>query len=381
MTPLYSVAQADPADTWARMLEQQGQPAAAPDTMLPELQELEFLKAAAKKNKGSARISFAQSAQPARDAGQEQEMLNLVKQYGVASQAALNQQEQGVNTLGQRINEMRDKGAPANWKPLASFLDSMTTGGNLAANLPTVETPEQYGQKMLGLENELQSARSGLSKEKASALKDQIAAYKAAKDTTLQDELLRARASAYRAAAGEKAGGKLLPETAVSKISDFDNSLNELSNVSDSITNNKELFGPVAGRLNASNPYNEAAQGVQADLNRAKQVIGKAVEGGVLRKEDEEKYVKMLPTLSDTPEVASHKWGQFVKKMTESRNTYVTNLSGAGYRTGGIPSAKTPAAGKKAPPKVGTFWTDASGKTFSFQGGDNVKANWKEVSP
>lgn len=350
MTPIYSVAEANPADTWAQMISsQQGVDPMAAE--LAELSNLALLKEQAQKQKplpwNNTRLSITQkfqAPQAPEDAATEREMLNLVKEYGLANQQALTQQEQGVGTLAQKIQALRDEGPSANWKPLAAFLDTMT-GGNLAASVPVVETPQQYQQRMLGLEGELQQARGGLSKEKASALRDQIAAFKAAKDTTLQDELTRAKTSAYRAAAGEKAGGKILPETAVSKISDFDNSLNELSNIAGNIEANKKLFGPIAGRVNAANPYNEGAQSLQADLNRAKQVIGKAVEGGVLRKEDEEKYVKMLPTLADTSEVAAHKWGQFVKKLVESRNVYVKNLSGAGYKTSGLPSTKTPQMG------------------------------------
>ena len=39
---------------------------------------------------------------------------------------------------------------------------------------------------------------------------------------------------------------------------------------------------------------------VSAVIDRVKQVIGKALEGGVLRKEDEVKYEKILPTIYDS---------------------------------------------------------------------------------
>jgi hypothetical protein len=45
----------------------------------------------------------------------------------------------------------------------------------------------------------------------------------------------------------------------------------------------------------------------QAVIDRVKQVIGKALEGGVLRKEDEYKYEKILPTISDVPDVVRSK--------------------------------------------------------------------------
>ena len=46
---------------------------------------------------------------------------------------------------------------------------------------------------------------------------------------------------------------------------------------------------------------------LQADVDRARQTVGKALGGGVLRKEDEDKYKKILATLNDTPETAVYK--------------------------------------------------------------------------
>jgi hypothetical protein len=64
--------------------------------------------------------------------------------------------------------------------------------------------------------------------------------------------------------------------------------------------NQKSLVGaqgPVVGVLSHV-PYTESRK-LRAAIDRVKQRIGKALEGGVLRKEDEEKYKKILPTVSD----------------------------------------------------------------------------------
>lgn len=45
----------------------------------------------------------------------------------------------------------------------------------------------------------------------------------------------------------------------------------------------------------------------QATIDRVRQVIGKALEGGVLRKEDEIKYAKILPLIGDATDVAATK--------------------------------------------------------------------------
>lgn len=206
MGPQYTVANADPANTWVQML--QGQQALDPTD--PDIQELQLMTEATgglpvmpttsskpwEKPQLSVSRKIKTGYQTPQQSANEQEMLNLVRQYGAASQSALGQQEEGVNTLGKRIGDMRAQGPGTNWRPLASFLDTMT-GGNLAANVPSVATPEAYGEKMLGLESDLQKARQGLSKEKADALKEQIAAYKASKDSSLDEELKTAKIGFY----------------------------------------------------------------------------------------------------------------------------------------------------------------------------------------
>ena len=60
-----------------------------------------------------------------------------------------------------------------------------------------------------------------------------------------------------------------------------------------------------------------------------KQVIGKALEGGVLRKEDEEKYNEILPTITDTAEVAIRKMQMLNNRRKKAKAIYERNI-GAG---------------------------------------------------
>lgn len=69
----------------------------------------------------------------------------------------------------------------------------------------------------------------------------------------------------------------------------------------------------------------------QAVIDRVKQVIGKALEGGVLRKEDEYKYEKILPTIGDTKEVVKTKLEGLDKAITQRRSTLLDSLDDAGY--------------------------------------------------
>jgi hypothetical protein len=77
--------------------------------------------------------------------------------------------------------------------------------------------------------------------------------------------------------------------------------------------------------------WGEDAKGRQAVIDRVKQVIGKALEGGVLRKEDEYKYTKILPTIQDTPSVAKVKLDGLKDALTLRRERLLESLDDAGY--------------------------------------------------
>jgi hypothetical protein len=86
-----------------------------------------------------------------------------------------------------------------------------------------------------------------------------------------------------------------------------------------------------------------------------KQVIGKTLEGGVLRKEDEIKYEKILPTISDPPAVAQSKLEGLQKAITQRRSTTIDALKDAGYNVEAF-EARTPAAGTPQAPNAPAGW-------------------------
>lgn len=97
---------------------------------------------------------------------------------------------------------------------------------------------------------------------------------------------------------------------------------NEIPRQLDSLTNiideNINLFGPVKGRAGAINVYDPATQLLETDIRNRAQAFGRFMEGGVLRKEDEAKYQKMFPNLSDTPQVAKGKL-KIVKELQNAK--------------------------------------------------------------
>ena len=60
------------------------------------------------------------------------------------------------------------------------------------------------------------------------------------------------------------------------------------------------------------------------------------MEGGVLRKEDEEKYSKMLPQTTDTREVAKQKLDGVKRMLDQKRQGYLSDFSASGYDTSGL---------------------------------------------
>jgi hypothetical protein len=69
----------------------------------------------------------------------------------------------------------------------------------------------------------------------------------------------------------------------------------------------------------------------QAAIDLAKQIIGKTLEEGVLRKEDEYKYTKILPTMSDPEEVAQSKIDGLEIVINEREESLTDSLGDAGY--------------------------------------------------
>src|SRR5207237_10197195 len=94
----------------------------------------------------------------------------------------------------------------------------------------------------------------------------------------------------------------------------------------------------------ALNPYSDARK-AQAKIDLVKQRVGKALEGGVLRKEDEDKYKKILATLNDEPSTAISKVDNIIATLERDIEIFVDEQKAAGGRV----STPTPKGGKADP--------------------------------
>jgi len=130
--------------------------------------------------------------------------------------------------------------------------------------------------------------------------------------------------------------GEKIPAAQVVNIAEGVAELKTLPDIRETIAQNKEIFGPVTGRLGSLNPYNEKVKTVDAQMRLKAQAIGKFMEGGVLRKEDEDKYRRMLPDVSDTPEMAENKLTLVERMLQNKINEQQKGLKGSGYDTSGI---------------------------------------------
>lgn len=127
------------------------------------------------------------------------------------------------------------------------------------------------------------------------------------------------------------AGRRELSASDVMKIQEGNNIPVMLDDVEQVIQSNSEIFGPFEGRARQLNPYDTQGKTVESQMRAASQAFGRYMEGGVLRKEDEEKYRRMFPNLSDTPSVAQSKL-QVVRRLMQQRQAgNLKALSGAGF--------------------------------------------------
>jgi len=134
----------------------------------------------------------------------------------------------------------------------------------------------------------------------------------------------------------EEARGKDIPASQVVSIDDGNAALAQISDLDSTISANADIFGPVDGRLAGMNPYNEKGQTVNSQLKTAAQKVGTFLEGGKLTDRDVPKYEKMLPTLSDSHEVATNKLVLVKRLVANKQVSNIAALKGQRYNTQGV---------------------------------------------
>jgi hypothetical protein len=154
--------------------------------------------------------------------------------------------------------------------------------------------------------------------------------------------LVRRRDAIGKTPASNREQGRQVTSADAGTLAELTTSLDDLAVVRRALTGEpgKPVVKTGAGpKLGASVPdwvtsitgWGVEEKKTQATIDRVKQVIGKAFEGGVLRKEDELKYEKILPKISDTPEVVISKLNELDRAIKLRRSRQIDSLADAGY--------------------------------------------------
>lgn len=99
--------------------------------------------------------------------------------------------------------------------------------------------------------------------------------------------------------------GKAPAESAIKAQAEGMSAVQSLSSLRELVKSNPDALGPIAGAKSLW-PYSESRK-IRDNIDLARQRVGKALEGGVLRKEDETKYKRILAGIFDTPDLALNK--------------------------------------------------------------------------
>lgn len=167
----------------------------------------------------------------------------------------------------------------------------------------------------------------------AGAMKD-----RSQSETERHNRVMEARAAE---SADAKNGAKRLPPDKVLSVNEGNTIPTMLEDIKNTIDKNKDTFGPIMGRVAGMSPYNERAKTIDAQMRAAAQSFGRYMEGGVLRKEDEDKYRNMFPGLSDTPEVAANKLAIVDKLLRDKQGSNIGALRDQGYDVSGVDRGMT----------------------------------------
>ena len=118
----------------------------------------------------------------------------------------------------------------------------------------------------------------------------------------------------------------------------------------DFLDENLDLFAPISGQFHKRNPFSTRTQIFEAATRQMSQEYGRFMEGGVLRKEDEEKYKKIFPNVTDTVEVARAKMKLVKDRMVQKHKDIVAGLRAQGFKVSKFFDIKEKGQKKKKAP-------------------------------
>ena len=226
--------------------------------------------------------------------------------------------QQYIDEEMSKIEQERQTPEPVDLSAIMSFVDS-TTGSKLSRGY---QKPQSKADKLARREQNLQKQQMGLMDDEIQMLR------------LLDQKQAREARRIEKKKAKEKP--KELTGNLIKTLNEGNAIPDMLANVEGLITENQDKFGPMTGRFAENNPYDTRAQGINAEMRAKSQAFGRFMEGGVLRKEDEEKYRKMFPSLSDTPAVAKKKLEVVNDLLRKKQQSDLDAFSAQGYDIRGL---------------------------------------------
>ncbi len=125
--------------------------------------------------------------------------------------------------------------------------------------------------------------------------------------------------------------GKPLSEKGIQTFSDMESGINSIGTTIAAIREGEKNVGPFAGWLTQKNPWaSEGGKRLESQIALTRQLVGKGLEGGVLRKEDELKYEAILGSIRNTPGAAVEKLGNVQRELESKLSVWEKNQRGAG---------------------------------------------------
>lgn len=254
---------------------------------------------------------------------QEMQLRQLMNQLQAKQIEGINSQKRALAGNEAEVASFKENGGNVDLSPLAALSDTWF-GGNLKAGYKSPMSAEERQLKGVALSDLLQKQRQGITDDELANLR-----------LNIQDKLGMAKA-------GKVNAGHILPKTATDDFRDFEMATKMLPDLGKRITASSKDMGPATG-FGALMPYNAAQRDLKAEFDTMKQLFGKTLEGGVLRKEDEAKYAYILPNIYDLPGVALKKVDRLNKYFSDKMNNSITAYDRAGYNVGKFQKVSTPA--------------------------------------
>lgn len=338
---------------------------------------------------------------------------DILRQIWEKTQGSIDAQRQQADATKAQLEKTQGQKQPFNFAPLAMAVDAFA-GTNTA---PIAQAMNQMNEdpraEAARLQELLRKQQQGISDDELGLLRAQYQQASGAQgmgfadkqallqknkldylgkqfDFNSQLKAMGLNAKSKKRGTGKRVGDngeelKELTANMVKKLNVGNQIPLMLEDVGNTIEANKDTFGPFTGRIASMNPYNEQSKTIDSQMRAVSQAFGRFMEGGVLRKEDEEKYRKMFPALSDTPEIATNKLAVVKRLLQQQQQSDLGAFSDQGYDITGLdrgfalPNVPEVLKGGEASsisaPAVGT---EKNG--YRFKGGDpGDPSSWEKM--